>query len=136
MIVEAHVVRLGEGGLYRVVTGGAVRGVPVSDRGTGAHGQDAALLGEAGVVQHLAGLLFLGIDLPLPALRKDAAVLDGHRSVLAGRRLCGHERAGTQSKRNCNRGTVNETHGMSSHKMGPAFALRASARQALTRPSR
>ena len=95
VIVEAHVIRFGKRRLHGVVAGGAIGRVPIRNGGTGADGQHAAFFRQARVGQHLAGLLFLRVNLSLPALGENAAVLDRHRAIRLRRRLRAEERAGT-----------------------------------------
>src|SRR5690606_7309131 len=79
MVVQRHVLRLGEGGPHRITAAGYILRIPVSHRWAGGHSHALPLGGEAGILQSLPLLGRAGVNLSSPSVDEDAAVL--HRLI-------------------------------------------------------
>src|SRR5437868_5277691 len=104
VIVEAHVLGLGERRLHRIVAGRLVRGIPIRDRGASRDVQVAAFLRELGFFN-----LASAVGLTGPAWHGDAAAGDGASCFLSESSCCSgnkHEDAA------CNSGYGRTTHGL------------------------
>ena len=71
MVIETHVVRLGEGGFHGIGSARAIGGVPIGHRGPGRDLQLSRRSGELCVSEGTSRLLFAGVDLARPSLHRD-----------------------------------------------------------------